>query len=75
MAVGAAGWAVLLAAGTCAHPGLHCSVTGSWHSLQKQLNDAQSLNCVGLGGAEWSWWSPLDLICALGFLNSTVLSS
>lgn len=44
-------------------------------TVYKQKNYAQSLNCVRLRGAEWSWWSPLGLICALGFVNSTVLSS
>lgn len=78
-------WQVLLLAGlwwwpagtfNCAHPGF--SLQCYWlipQFTKKKLSITHNLNCVMLGGAEWSWWSPLALICALGFLNSTVLSN
>lgn len=77
MAVGAAGWAVMVVPSLCTFRFFTAVLLVNIAVYKKKKNTccAQSLNCLRLGCAEWNWWSPLGLICALGFVNSTVLSS
>lgn len=78
MAGAAAGWAMVMASRylqLCTSRFFTAVLLVNTTVYKKKLSITHNLNCVRLGGAEWSWWSPLALICALGFLNSTVLSN